>query len=116
MGRRRGGNAMAISINPPLAVLKVLNFACGRVAEWFKAAVLKTAKLREGLREFESLPFRQVTRMVNQLDVAQGRTAKPLPVAKICRQCLVSKDGCRAQRACLYVPASGKKLALNSGR
>jgi hypothetical protein len=31
----------------------------GRVAEWFKAAVLKTARAREGPRGFESLPFRQ---------------------------------------------------------
>jgi hypothetical protein len=29
------------------------------VAEWFKAPVLKTGKAREGLREFESHPFRQ---------------------------------------------------------
>src|ERR1700676_1326803 len=34
----------------------------GRVAEWFKAPVLKTGKAREGLREFESHPFRHSPR------------------------------------------------------
>jgi hypothetical protein len=32
----------------------------GRVAEWFKAPVLKTGKARKGLREFESHPFRHL--------------------------------------------------------
>lgn len=32
--------------------------ADGRVAEWFKAPVLKTGGARKGSREFESHPFR----------------------------------------------------------
>ena len=35
--------------------------AVGRVAEWFKAPVLKTGRGRELPREFESHPFRQIT-------------------------------------------------------
>src|SRR6266540_67980 len=35
--------------------------SAGRVAEWFKAAVLKTARARKGPRGFESHPFRQLS-------------------------------------------------------
>ncbi len=34
--------------------------SAGRVAEWFKAAVLKTARARKGPRGFESHPFRHL--------------------------------------------------------
>ncbi len=56
----RGGNPLATRSfaahrNRP----KCLIFRDGRVAEWLKAAVLKTARAREGPRGFESHPFRQ---------------------------------------------------------
>src|SRR5206468_1738056 len=45
----------------------------GRVAEWFKAAVLKTARARKGPRGFESHPFRQ------ELGFSGHRRANPEP-------------------------------------
>ena len=53
------------------ARLDLIQSVAGRVAEWFKAPVLKTGKARKGLREFESHPFRH--------------TSTPLPFAFIRR-------------------------------
>jgi hypothetical protein len=56
IGSKMVANSVLFSLAPE--EMLVISTA-GRVAEWFKAAVLKTARAREGPRGFESLPFRQ---------------------------------------------------------
>jgi hypothetical protein len=46
--------------NSPILVDECLIFLSGRVAEWFKAPVLKTGRPRKGSRGFESHPFRHI--------------------------------------------------------
>ena len=43
--------------------LSACNCECGRVAEWFKAPVLKTGRGFTLPRGFESHPFRQIVRL-----------------------------------------------------
>src|ERR1700733_3408843 len=57
----------------------------GRVAEWFKAPVLKTGRARKGPREFESHPFRHSASKFNnfhgtcdrQIQAAGWQKTKP---------------------------------------
>ena len=63
VGKNRGqsgSKAVANAVLFSLATGEMLMISrAGRVAEWFKAAVLKTARARKGPRGFESHPFRQ---------------------------------------------------------
>ena len=49
-----------ISVQKSCKALSARFHIIGEVAEWLKAAVLKTVKDREVLPEFESLPLRQL--------------------------------------------------------
>ena len=66
------GHAVVPEINPSA----LLRSARGAVAEWFKAAVLKTAGRKP--RGFESLPLRQLPRLVHRSGFASRATVVSL--------------------------------------